>query len=350
MNGNTDFAPQLQSYVEYVSNNGELHWVPYLMLFNRPNYRSRVLTTDSCGFRSSVTAEGPCSPGGAMPDGPVNIVLGGSIAFGYGASSDAHTISSRMSQLSPASRSAPARSRRPWLNLGAPGFNSTQEALLLLLHRHRMPEIRDVVVLSGLNNLVIAGLPQPAHGYGEFFFSEQHFRKIQGNVDPRPRWSPGRLVDAIRNAPASDDTEEQAGPELDERMDIAAANTAVDLDRIRACVADRGARIHFVLQPTAPWTRKTYTPEETALFEAMDSEQYNAWELFKPGFDAAVHSPYADRLEKVCKERYIPFLDLNSAFSEPEYADRWLFVDRVHLNDDGNQFAAEIIMSRLDLS
>ena len=67
-------------------------WTPYLMFFNKPNFRSNVVNTDSRGFRFS----------GMMGEGdnltkPINVFSGGSTAFGVGSTSDKNTIPSLLS-------------------------------------------------------------------------------------------------------------------------------------------------------------------------------------------------------------------------------------------------------------
>jgi hypothetical protein len=38
--------------------------------------------------------------------------------------------------------------------------------VLFLLHRHQLPAVRDIAVFSGVNNLVVAGLPGATADYG----------------------------------------------------------------------------------------------------------------------------------------------------------------------------------------
>ena len=66
-------------------------WVPYLMFFNQPNFRSSVVNTDSRGFRfSGMMGEGD----NLTKSKSVNVFSGGSAAFGIGSTSDKNTIPS----------------------------------------------------------------------------------------------------------------------------------------------------------------------------------------------------------------------------------------------------------------
>ena len=59
---------------------------------------------------------------------------------------------------------------RPWLNFGGRSFNSTQELLLFVLHRHLLPPVEEIVLLSGFNDLGLSRLPASLRGeHGAFF-------------------------------------------------------------------------------------------------------------------------------------------------------------------------------------
>jgi hypothetical protein len=101
-------------------------YLPYLMYFNQPNFRSATINTDQFGFRMSHGPSGRASVGGDRLDGPFRLLVGGSGSLGYGATNDGATLASRLWMSAPS---------RPWLNFGAPYFNSTQELMLFVLYR-----------------------------------------------------------------------------------------------------------------------------------------------------------------------------------------------------------------------
>ena len=339
-------TPQMKQYEDFAT--GELRWLPYVMFFNRPNYRSAVLNTDRGGFRISHGPTGPHSVQEKFPDGQVSLILGASPAFGFGASSDASTISSLLSH---------GPNPVPWLNLAAPAFNSTQETVLFMLHRHQLPDIRDIVVFSGLNDLVVAGLPLATGDYGQFFFSGEFFRQLgapdMGQRLGQPGWARGVIGRAAKrmgrteNGPDTDTP--AAAPDLAGRISTAVRNTARGLDRLAELAAPTRARLHYVLQPTASWTGKPYTPEEKALINEADTERAAMWRLFAPVLAPSVHAEYAERLAAVCKERGLSFLDTSTALGTGTAADRWLFVDQAHLTDEGNLVTAELMRTELGL-
>lgn len=310
-------VPSIKEYVDLLMT--ERRWLPYVVFGNRPNYRTAAITTDSGGFRISHSVAGPCSLRGTLPNRRTSVMLGASPAFGYGASHDDRTIPSLL---------ALASDEVQWLNMAVPAFNSTQEVLLFMLHRHELPPLEDLVVLSGFNNLAVAGLPIPAESaaeYQRFFFSGEYFQRLLG------------------------DTEEQLPlpPVVEKRIDIAVQHTARDLDRLLALAS--GPRVHYVLQPTLSWSNKPITSQEQTLMDDIERRD-GLWGLYEPILDRVVHSEYARQLATVCRQRGVPFLDTNVAIEESPMSDGWLFIDHVHLTDDGHRVIADSIRTHLEKS
>ena len=333
-------TPHMKHYEDFAL--GDIRWLPYVIFFNKPGYASPALHTDSAGFRVSHGPCGSCSLQDAPSAGEVSVLLGSSTAFGLGASDDEHTLASLLSQ---------GPGGVPWLNLAAPAFNSTQEVVLFLLHRHQMPAVRDIVVFSGLNNLVVAGLPAATADYGQFFFSGPFLRQMGVPEQEEPKWALGRIAQATRRL-ARGGTPDGKPEILDvaERVEVAARTTVRDLARLQELAAPAGARVHFVLQPTIAWAGKRLSPQEQALLDENDRERRHMWDLFNPILDPSVHKAYASRLETACGELKVDFLDANRALAAHPAADAWLYVDQVHLNDEGNRTVAEIMKAGLGLT
>ncbi|MFJ6657092.1 SGNH/GDSL hydrolase family protein [Streptomyces sp. NPDC091377] len=341
-------APQLAHYQTFAMRG--VHWLPYVMYFNQPNYRSPVINTDSQGFRFSHGEKGRYALGDECPEGPVSLLMGGSSAFGFGAGSDRTTLSSLLGQ----------ESGGTWLNLAAPAFNSTQEVLLFLLHRHQLSGVRDVVIFSGLNNLVVAGLPGADQGYGQFFFSGDFYGELRG-VEARrtpishtagPATGLRRLLppalSRLLSRPARGDAA-PPGPPLARRIEIAADAIRHDLDRLIDLLAPTGARVSFALQPAPHWCGKKLSAEETVLLGDNGSLWSKVWAGFRPALVEEAHAGYAEAIGRACKERGITFVDVNTSLPLVAEKGEWLFVDPVHLNDRGNALVAEVLCRELNL-
>ena len=105
-------------------------------------FRSNSCNTDAFGCRHTYRGEEPLTFQAftELPS-PKGVVVGGSAAFGVGASHDRATIPSLLSR----------EGGMRWWNAGGRAFNSTQEVLWSLLH---LPRVDEVILLTGVNNLL----------------------------------------------------------------------------------------------------------------------------------------------------------------------------------------------------
>ncbi len=56
----------------------------------------------------------------------------------------------------------------------------------------------------------------------------------------------------------------------------------------------------------------------------------------------------ADRLRRGCKQIKVPFLDFNSVLANAVDPRDWLFVDRIHFNDEGHDLVARLLAEEVD--
>jgi hypothetical protein len=322
---------------------GTTRYLPYLMFANKANYTSDVLNTDRYGFRFSH------GPGGVRASadsdeakGPVRLFAGSSAAFGVGATSDAATIPSYLW-----SRHAPST---PWLNFGGRSFNSTQEVIQMLLHRHLVPQVEEIVLFSGLNNLLLSRLPSWQQGdHGAFFYCNEYF-ELMDELRARHRKA-GRRPWSRDRAPAVDHGEEQIPP-MPELIAQAATLAARHLQGWRQLTAGTDARITYVLSPVATWVRDEPADQELLIFKELDKLAalgVSLEELFGNGTAAATGRQYAEALRAECEKQDVRFIDLSPELAKVTTSKDWLFVDRGHFTDLGNAVIAELLTELLSL-
>ncbi|MGX1975575.1 SGNH/GDSL hydrolase family protein [Streptomyces kronopolitis] len=299
-----EFTPHMEHYTFVLEDQ------PYLGYFQYGNEKSPVHTTDRHGFRVTPGPGGlRATVGDDRPDGPVRVLAGSSAVFGVGATGDAATIPARLWNAH-----AP---RLPWLNISGQSHNSAQELLLFTLFQHELPPIEDIVLLSGVNNLVLSRLPEEKQGrHGAFF-----------DCGPAP--------DVV--------------PPPDRRVAHATELTIRHLGAWKLLADGLGARLSFALQPLAPWVREEPLPREQQLFEELD-EVSNFRRFHHDISTMAVGRAYADRLAAGCAGLDVPFLDLNVALAEAAKPADWLFIDRVHCTDLGYDLVARQLADRLELA
>ncbi|MGH9090337.1 MAG: SGNH/GDSL hydrolase family protein [Acidimicrobiales bacterium] len=329
----------MREYDAQFSDDGQIRWLPYVMYFHPAGYRSPVVNTDSLGFRYSTRSGEQVGVADHLPEGPVDVLAGGSTVFGIGASSDGATLASAMN------RHAGGRSG-PWLNMGGRSHNSAQELLLHVLHRHRLPRIRRIVLFSGFNDLGLARLPASMRFEGGgFFLSGTFFERLDGR-HPRSRLRRGRPRRPSGTAGA---TSAVAGPgaeqppDLEQQLTYAADLVLRHLGVWKALAADTGAELTYVLQPLATWVRETGTTEEQALFAHLDrlgsfGDRYGDISAPEAG------RRYAEFLGAGCARMGVPFVDFAPLAARALGPDDWMFVDRIHYTDAGYDLAARLLV------
>lgn len=327
-------TPQMLAYQERFADSGDVRWLPYLMYFHPQNHRSRVVNTDEIGFRFSESRGRQCSVARSDRSQPVRLLAGSSTVFGIGASEDRWTLPSRLGEHD--------TRPQPWLNFGGRSFNSTQEVLLMVLYRHLLPPVEEIVIFSGFNNLGLARLPaQVRQDHGAFFSCHQFHEAMH-----QPR-SLGIKEAALKMLKGSAETlAPQQQPSLAEQIRYAADLTVRHLHIWKLLAADLGAKLTYVLQPLSGWVRPVGCSQEEALFAELDAlgrftETYG--DILTP----EVCMAYAQALKQGTEALGIPFINLSPVLTRALDPDQWLFVDRIHFTDEGHDFVAKQLLGLL---
>lgn len=334
MTARARLTPQMQGYQAKFTDAGEVRWLPYLMYYHPADYQSAVVNTDSSGFRYSFADGHQYSAADHAGIESVRLIAGSSTVFGIGASTDASTLSSRMT--------AHDGRPQPWLNFGGRSFNSTQEMLLLTMYRHLLPKVEEIVIFSGFNNLGLARLPKSIRGeHGAFFNCNQFFDAFGAAPSER-----GSRRQRLRRRSGEPDVTD-GPPSMDAQIAYAADLTLRHLEIWRILAADLGAKLTYVLQPLAGWVRKAGSVEEEELFAELD-ELGSFSEVYGDILEPSVNTEYAALLEAGAKQQGVGFVNLSPILAERLPPTQWLFVDRIHFTDDGHDFVARLLLDLLD--
>jgi hypothetical protein len=291
-----------------------LVWRPYVMRLNRPNQKTVSVATDSLGFRVAYY-RGKVLPFTAYRlRSDASVLLGNSVAFGVGASSDQCALSNQLALITD----------RPWVNLSGRASNLMQDVLSLLLFG--APENHDIVLMSGINDLLFALHFEHATPHLPMFWGNDHFATL--NESGVSGWS--------------DDS--QKSP-VEARYELALEGVDRSLLLFARYGCKHHSRILFALQPLLAWTEKPLHASE----EAMCAE----WDATASGFRVThrleIIGPwkrrFTDDVRALCEKHRLDFIDLNAqpAMLTAEH----LFADRIHLTDRGQQLVAGLIADRL---
>jgi lysophospholipase L1-like esterase len=320
------------AYQDKFADSGEIRWLPYLMYFHPPSYHSAVVNTDASGFRYSERNEKRYSVCDGNREEPARLLAGSSTVFGIGASSDRWTLASRLSE----------NDSRPesWLNFGGRSFNSAQELMLLVLYRHLLPPIKEIVLFSGFNNLGLARLPSSVRlEHGAFFNCNQFFEALHpikaGGVKSVAKWLLRR-----------DEVSEESPPSLEEQMRYAADLTLRHLYIWQIIARDLDAKLTYVLQPLSGWVRPKGCNQEEALFAELD-QLGRFTEVYGDILSKEICLQYAELLCAGVESMGARFINISPILSASLKPDQWLFVDRIHFTDDGYNFVSKKLLEVL---
>ncbi len=336
MSDRATLTPQMLDYDAKFADSGEVRWLPYLMYFHPAEHHSKTVSTDTSGFRYSEANGLRYSAADLKGTDSVRVLAGSSTVFGIGASSDAWTLSSRLTANDPR--------EQPWLNFGGRSFNSTQELMLLMLYRHLLPKVEEIVLFSGFNNLGLARLPASMRGeHGAFFNCNEFFDAFGTDADraAAAQKNPSMMQRLLggKNAPA----ETFQIPSMEEQIAYAGDLTLRHLDLWRVVAEDLGAKLTYVLQPLAGWVREKGCDEEERLFAELDKLGRFS-ETYGDILQEKVNLQYAALIEQWAQSKGVGFINLSPVLADRLASDQWLFVDRIHFTDDGHDFVAKQLL------
>ncbi|CAJ63335.1 hypothetical protein FRAAL4693 [Frankia alni ACN14a] len=263
--------------------------------------------------------------------------------LGIGATSDATTLASQLWRTH-----APSG---PWLNFGGRCYNSTQELLLFTLHRHLLPEIDEIVIFSGLNDLTVGRLPEWQQGdHGAFWFCGEYFDKMQ-ELRESNRKATAKILGRRHERRQTISTHADVRRDIPKVIDAAADLTLRHLDSWRRLAGPR-ARLSYVLQPMALWMRDRHAPQEQLLFDEIDRiSKLGTWEeLYGDISTKEVAQAFSEKLRAGCEKLAVRYVDLNPIVADAVTEKDWIYVDRAHYTDHGYDLVARIMAETLGLS
>lgn len=335
-------APQMADYDFW---GGQMAWRPFIMFFHPPDLHTESCNTDTLGFRFSADPSGSVARTDAWQDRPCNLVLGNSVAFSVGATSDAASLSARMSHYS----------GETWLNFSGRAFAASQEYLAFMFYRHRVGPVKRVVLFSGSNDLYLYYAPKKMFDetFGIFFFSDVFAERMNPAPPVVSHWSKQIWESVFRGRikPASGrPMNPKQLPDLDEviaerRLTRENAVTLLvrSLENWKMAADGLGIDLLYALQPIRSWVKKLLTPEELEL-GAEINERGSQWnKILAKVMDEEQYHWYKGRLAEECRRLLIPFLDLNEILSNHPRNHEWIFLDYLHLTDAGYDICGEVL-------
>lgn len=272
-------------------------WSPYIMFKQKNNIKNKVLNTDKFGFRftDSDTKYTILNKHNIKDNFNEYVVVGGSTAFGVGASSDRNTISSKLSQMT----------NNTIYNFGLRAGNSFQELILFLN--------------SYIEKKILLSPP---------FFYQNEFNKSLKNINQSLK---KKILNIFNKS-------EEDGNSYGE---FSWANNLEHILRTWKAISEKNNfEIIYALQPFFSWSKKNFSEEEEKLFDEIKRmNSLRTWKILLKLSEKQHHNT-KEIYKKICESANIKFLDLNELFQSCKSSD-WLFVDTLHCTDLGYEKIAK---------
>lgn len=345
-------TPQMQTY-----DNLGIKWHPYIMFFQRPNFKSRIVNTDEFGFRFNQVKGNRYSPLSDLKKTKkeVSFIVGNSTVFGVGATNDSNTISSIISK----------ETSEKFLNFGCRAYVSSQELILFNQISPRFKKIKNVIIFSGLNDLYLSFLRNNASELGPFFFSSQFSKGMNNELISKERKLLKYLLSPIykdnfdyekfsfknlmkdifsyqKKEPSSFDTRNDSFDVL-----YTISQLKKNLLIWKKLSESYPFNLIFILQPTLDWMSKPASKEEKKIIEYGDKQEDKM--RVRDIMSKDIYRDYSFALKKLCKSLDITFFDANLDLKKSFKQDDWIFVDRGgHMTDLGYANVGKYIKNILE--
>lgn len=345
-------VPQMKVY-----DNIRQYFMPYLCQSNTPNYSSDVLETDELGYRKSYWQSKEVSTESWTDFSRKGLLLGGSVALSWGASSDCFTLSSVLAELID----------MPVLSLGMMAGHSFHE---FIAGAPFYAEADLVISCTGINTFqssvaspkAFFDLYAPLYPFNTSLFENMRGydiltlgHLISDDVDPRHFFKSEEQRVLFRDTMRKrllrrllyrvggwqlGQTKQHERRSIEEALDLAVRIQTRDISNIRnAC-----GKVPYlcVLQPFLLSIQKVLSPEEKRLIELAERILRPDWFRMQRDITGKYYPVFVERVKEYCLREKIRCVDLNE-----EALEGWCFVDSVHLTDHGNREVAKYIAEAL---
>ena len=333
-------VPQMYFYDHF-----NVEYSPYTMFFNEKNFKSKYLNTDNNGFRYNYYNNKSLNFDQIKHLDEISIVVGGSTVFGFGSTSDHNTISSYMTK----------KSDHLFLNFGATAFNSKQELILFINNLNKFKKIRNVFIISGVNDLYL--------NYNDFddennFFFKKNYKlaqdlyKIRNNYRKKILYFFYKIFNDKFTDPSSIKFKnffknKNAYKKNFINFDLINSNYNKIFGVWSSLAEKYNFNLLYFLQPLAGWLKKKPNDIEKNLFDLLDnSDDYSHNVLNLISLDDN-YKNFRSLLEKNASKHNIKFFDLNLDLKLACNEGDNIFVDRVHLTDFGYNKISNIILKKI---
>tara|TARA_Y100000590_G_scaffold452189_1_gene594860 strand:+ start:8903 stop:9922 length:1020 start_codon:yes stop_codon:yes gene_type:complete len=319
-------------------------WISNIMFRQTKNFRSKICNTDSYGLRfNSFDLKETIFQQSTSKDKA--ILIGGSTAFGVGATLDKNTIPGLLSQ----------NSKYFFYNLGGRAFNGFQEIILFESLLDKIENVKRIVLVSGFNDVYMSFNKNFSSNYpGPLFFNKKFLNQMDSSDLSFNRKIIKNLIRSkeidFRNIKKKDLIKYIFDSKFRKNYKLKSIEPKTDIKNIvkrnlkiwSLISKGLGIETFFFFSPFIDWC-KDYCGEEEQLMNYAKNK--GSLKYFKKA-----ENNYEDIraiFQKQCDEFGIKFYDCNQHIKSNSKKSDWLFVDSDHLNDNGYKIIGELIKDKI---
>ena len=312
-------TPQMKEYSKIGEN-----WMPFIMFIQKPNHRSTVVNTDCHGFRFNYLNNKNNIFEGTSAK---KVVIGNSIVFGVGASSDEKTLSSVLSK----------KTGQTYLNFGGRAFSGFQDITLFNYFINKLKDLDEIIIINGVNDLYLVNFNDKQDYLMSLVYNKNKFSYLMN----KPRLT---LKRKILNILSTNANEFSLSSNLNKKQTIE-SNIERNIFFWSLIKKSLKIKVKIFLQPLANWCKDKLSVEESKIFNELDKNHNNSKQL-KEFIDNEQHNLLSTIFQEKCEKFDIEYEDLNKSLMKFNSEKNWLFVDRIHLNDNGIEKVSNIILNK----
>lgn len=329
---------------------------PYIMFTNSSNFKSKIANTDRLGFRK-VAYKGKLFGIDKLKkySKTINILLGGSTAFSMGSLSDKNTIHSELSNL-----------KKLCFSLGMRGASSHQELISFLKFKNFFPEVKNIIILSGVNDLAIAAEEDSIFypDFGSVMGARHHALNflIQSGSHYKAKWIKGMhnfffyihylanksknfkrflsLFSYFKQGSLQKKTATFLNQGFEKRIKNLNRMLSNDFDTWSIIQRQLKINIIYVFQPVLSWTNKPLTNYESQILQSEKKDLHMFY--MKKWYDKTIYRKQRDFIKNCCYKRGIKFIDGSQIILKSDHK-KDFFIDLTHFTSYGNKFMARNI-------
>ena len=319
-------------------------WISNMMFRQTRNFRSRVCNTDSYGLRfSSSDLKETIFQQNVSKDKA--LIVGGTTAFGVGATSDENTIPGLLSK----------NSEYFFYNLGGRAFNGFQEIILFQSLLDKIEGIKKIIVISGFNDLYMSFNKNFTSNYPGPLFSDKKFLDQMNNSDlTLNRKVMKTLIRSkeidFKNINKNDLIKYIFDSKFRKNYKLKTVEPSIDIKNIikrnlkiwSLISKGLGVEVMFFFSPFIDWC-KDYSKEEEQLVNYAKNKGSLKYFIKSKNNYQDIRAIF----QKQCVNFGMKFYDCNEHIKLNSKKNDWLFVDSDHLNDNGYKVISELVRDKV---